>query len=113
MKVRWMLLSLLLLSFMADVSFAEARAKGTTSLNGKTISYEFVGENSASVSSSASNNTATIKANVDGTTHQIDISLQKLIWNKQTFKLNGYNRIEIFIGNGASSIKVDGKEILP
>jgi len=113
MKIRWILLSLLLLSAMSNLSFADARAKGMSSVNGRTISYEFVGENSASASGSAVNDVATIAANVDGTRHQFKITPTQLTWNQQTFKLNGYNKIEIFSGNGTSSIKVDGKQILP
>ena len=101
----------LVIATVTSCAYAESTSSGSTSINGKIVNFEFKGDKT-SVKSSATNGICTIDGMVDGTTHEIEISSEQLVWNKETVEFDGYQKIEIRINRDRVNIEVDGKVVI-
>ena len=106
------ILCFLVVSGFAASAFGGSTTSGTLSVNGKTVTYNLIGE-STSGSSSERDGNWIVEAVVDNTTHTITVGADQLTWNKEQVRLNGFKNVEIVINKQDVTITVDGKVVIP
>ena len=98
--------------FVACTGLASAdTSSGTSTFNGKTVTYTFTGD-VVSALSYAEGSMCRVTARVDGNTHRIVIREHRLEWNGASAPLDGFETVRIVMDKSGARFLVDGKEIV-